>query len=352
MSKAGMIFDHTKARERISKGRRGKWWERKGGKASGFKYFDCSGKPITDPTSLERISSLVIPPAWRYVRICPSANGRLQVVGMDGKGRIQYRYNPSFARKMERKKFSKTESFGEFLPKLRELTSEHLSLPGTPREKVLAAMLRLINSLYFRVGTELSEKHYKTYGITTLDKKHLVIKPKGKLEFDFVGKSHVQHRKVIVDEELAGVVKEIASLPRGRKLFRYVDELGKIRTVKPSQVNRYLKDATDIKFSSKDFRTWGGTLIAAVELAEIGKAESEADVKKNIVAVVKKVAEELGNTPAVCRASYIHPLVLDSYMAGVTIAEFKPRANRKIRKVQSGLEPEEVALLKLFKNAG
>lgn len=352
MNEADLIFDKAKARETINKGRRGKWWERKGGKASGFKYFDCSGKPITDSASLERIASLVIPPAWKYVRICPSAGGRLQVVGMDGKGRIQYRYHPTYARKMERKKFTKMESFGEFLPNLREITSEHLSLSGTPREKVLAAMLRLINSLYFRVGTELSEKHYKTYGITTLDKKHLAIKPKGKLEFDFVGKSHVQHRKVLVDEELAAVVKEIASLPRGRKLFRYVDESGKVRTVKPSQINQYLKEATDPKFSSKDFRTWGGTLMAAVELAEIGKAETDAEIKKNIVTVVKKVAEELGNTPAVCRSSYIHPLVLDSYTAGVTIAEFKPRANRKIRKVQSGLEPEEAALLKLFKNGG
>ena len=350
MSKVGMIFDRAKARETISKGRRGKWWERRGGKASGFKYFDCGGNSITNTADLERIGSLVIPPAWKYVRICPSANGRLQVVGMDGKGRIQYRYHPSYSRKMERKKFSKTESFGEYLPKLREVTNEHLSMSGVTREKVLAAMLRLINSLYFRVGTELSEKHYKTYGITTLDKKHLVIKRKGKLEFDFVGKSHVQHRKVLVDEELAAVVKEIASLPRGRKLFRYVDENGKVRTVKPSQVNRYLKEATDIKFSSKDFRTWGGTLMAAVELAEIGKGESEAETKKNIVAVVKKVAEELGNTPAVCRASYIHPAVLDAYEAGVTIAEFAPRRSRKIKKVQSGLEPEEAALLKLFKN--
>jgi DNA topoisomerase I len=350
MSKADPIFDKEKTRATISKGRRAKWWERKGGKASGFKYFDCEGSPITDEGILDRIAGLVIPPAWKHVRICPSESGKLQVVGMDAKGRIQYRYHPSYSRKMERKKFAKTESFGEFIPKLRELTSEHLLLDGTPREKVLAAMLRLINSLYFRVGTELSEKHYKTYGVTTLNKKHLSIKPKGRLEFDFVGKSHVQHRKVLVDEELAAVVKEIASVPRGRKLFRYVDETGKARPVRPAQVNRYLKEATDPKFSSKDFRTWGGTLMAAIELAEIGKGESEAEIKKNIIEVVKKVAEELGNTPAVCRSSYIHPVVLDAYAEGVTIDEFRPRSARKIKKLQSGLEPEEAALLKLFKN--
>jgi len=351
MSKGEAIFDKTKSRETISKGRRAAWWKRKGGKASGFKYFDCKGKLITDKSSLERIASLVIPPAWKHVRICPSVNGRLQVVGMDGMGRVQYRYHPAYARKMERRKFAKTERIGEYLPKLREQTSEHLSLDGLPREKVIAALLRLINSLYFRVGTELSEKHYKTYGITTLDKKHLAIKPKGKLEFEFVGKSHVQHRKVLVDEELAMVVKEIASLPRGRKLFRYIDESGKARTVKPSQINKYLKEATDPMFSSKDLRTWGGTLMAAVELAEIGKGESEAEVKKNVVRVVKKVAEELGNTPAVCRSSYIHPAVLESYASGVTIDEFRPIKSRTIKRRQSGLEPEEAALLKLFKRA-
>lgn len=350
MSDRKAIFDRKKGRETISKGRRAKWWERKGGKASGFKYFDCQGKPITDKSSLERIASLVIPPAWRHVRICPSENGRLQVVGMDGMGRVQYRYHPVYARKMERRKFAKTERFGEFLPKLREITCAHLSLEGMPREKVLAAMLRVINSLYFRVGTEHSEKHYKTYGITTLDKKHLVIKPKGRLEFDFVGKSHVQQRKVLVDEELAAVVKEIASLPRGRKLFRYIDESGKARAVKPSQINTYLKEATDPMFSSKDIRTWGGTLMAAVELAALGKGESDTEISKNVVEVVKKVAKELGNSPAVCRSSYIHPAVLDSYTAGVTINEFRARKSRRTKRLQSGLEPEEAALLKLFKN--
>lgn len=352
MSETGAIFDKGKNRAAISKGRRAKWWQRKGGKASGFRYFDGSGRSITDVASLERIASLVIPPAWKHVRICPSASGRLQVVGMDGMGRIQYRYHPAYARKMGRKKFAKTETFGEYLPKLRSITNEHLALDGLPREKVLAAMLRLINSLYFRVGTALSEKHYKTYGITTLDKKHLAFKPKGKLEFDFVGKSHVQHRRVLVDAELAAVVKEIASLPRGRKLFRYIDETGKIRSVTPSQINRYLKEATDPMFSSKDFRTWGGTLMAAVELAEIGNAESEMEMKKNVVKVVKCVAEELGNTPAVCRSSYIHPAVLDAYAAGVTINEFRLRKSRAIKRLQSGLEPEEAALLKLFKNGG
>lgn len=335
----------------IIKGRRAKWLERKGGKATGFRYVDCDGKQIADEATLERIKAMVIPPAWMSVRICPSPSGRLQVVGMDTRGRIQYRYHPSFSKKQERKKFAKVEKFGEFIPNLRKATNEHLSTDGLPKEKVLAAMLRLINSLYFRVGTELSERHYRTYGITTLKKKHLTLKPKGKLVFDFVGKSHVQHKKILVDEELAAVVKEIAALPGGRRLFRFVDQDGKKKTIKPSDVNAYLKSITAPQFSSKDFRTWGGTLLAAVELAEIGASDDDAMIKKNVVNAVKRVAEELGNTPAVCRSSYIHPAILDAYIAGTTLEKYTPKRSRRIKRIENEFEPEEAALLKLLKKA-
>jgi DNA topoisomerase-1 len=351
MTKMRNVFDTKLTRQMISKGRRARWVERKGGKVAGFRYIDCNGSIITDQPTLDRIKSLVIPPAWRHVRICPSPNGRLQVVGMDTRGRIQYRYHPSFSKKQERKKFAKVEKFGRFLPSLRKATNEHLSEDGLPKEKVLATMLRLINSLYFRVGTDLSERHYKTYGITTLQKKHLEIKPKGRLVFDFVGKSHVQHRKVLVDEELAAVVKEIASLSGGRRLFRFIDKDGKKRSVKPSDINAYLKSITAPEFSSKDFRTWGGTLLAAVELAEIGKAENPAMIKKNLVDAVKRVAEELGNTPAVCRSSYIHPAVLDTYSSGITLEHFTPSKSRRIKRLEMELEPEEAALLQLLSKA-
>ena len=346
------VFDKTKTREMIAKGRRAKWWQRKGSPKKGFKYFDCNGKLITDPAQLERITSLVIPPAWRQVRICPQPGGRLQVVGMDTRGRIQYRYHTSFAEKQQRRKFAKIEKFGEYLPNLKQVTSGHLSLDGLPKEKVLALMMRLINCLYFRVGTDLSAKHYKTYGITTLHKKHLTIGRGGKLEFNFVGKSHVQHRKVLVDPELASVMKDLASLAGGRKLFRYTDEAGKLRAVTPGQVNNYLKSATDPAFSAKDFRTWGGTLLAALELADLGPAEDEKQVKKNIVRAVKRVAEELGNTPAVCRSSYIHPAVLRAYERGVTLDQFRPRKSRSIRLISTGLEPEEAALIRMFGSVG
>lgn len=351
MSKTTQLFDKKLTRQMICKGRRAKWLERKGGKASGFRYVDCNGEQITDESTLERIKALVIPPAWTHVRICPSASGRLQVVGMDTRGRIQYRYHPSFSKKQERKKFAKVEKFGEVLPNLRKATNEHLSEDGLPKEKVLAAMLRLINSLYFRVGTDLSERHYKTCGITTLKKTHLSLKPKGKLIFDFVGKSHVQHRKVLVDEDLAAVVKEIAALPGGRRLFRFIDQDGRKRSVKPSDVNAYLKSITAPQFSAKDFRTWGGTLLAAIELAEIGAADDEAMIKKNVVNAVKRVAEELGNTPSVCRSSYIHPAVLDSYSSGTTLEQFTPNRPRRIKRIEKELEPEEAALLQLLKKA-
>lgn len=344
------VFDKAQTKAMIEKGRRAKWITRKGGKATGFTYYRHDGKQIRSPEMLERIKSLVIPPAWKHVRICPSPNGRLQVVGMDTLGRIQYRYHPAHTRKQERKKFKKIEDFGNFLPALKKATNADLQLDGLPKEKVLALVMRLINSLYFRVGTEHSEKHYKTFGITTLHKKHLRIGRNGKLEFEYVGKSHVQHRKIMVDPELSDIVKELTTIKRGRKLFRYIDDGGRARPIKPSDVNRYIKAATDPRFSSKDLRTWGGTLLAALELAEIGAAKDEAEIKKNLVTAIRNVAEELGNTPAVCRSSYVHPAVIDAYCKGITLDQFRPRKTRRIRRIQNDLEPEEAALLKLFEN--
>jgi len=345
------IFDAEKTRAIIEKGRRAKWWQRKGSKSRGFSYIDASGKKITDGEGLERIASLVIPPAWRYVRISPSSHSNIQAVGMDTTGRIQYIYDPKFTEKQRKKKYAKIEKFGEFLPALREATNRDLSLDGFPREKVLAVMLRLINSLYFRVGTEKSAKNYKTYGITTLQNRHFSIGRKGRLIFEFVGKSHIQHRKVLVDEELAAVMKELKDLGGVRKLFHYLDEQGKPHVVRPNDLNEYLKAATAPEFSSKDFRTWGGTLMAAVELAEIGKPESESEMKKNVVRAVKKVAEQLGNTPAVCRSSYIHPAVLETYENGMILDEFSPRKSRLIKLKQAGYEPEETSLLRLLRSA-
>ncbi len=342
-------FDASKARLTIEKGRRAKWWQRKGSKSKGFHYVDHAGKKITRQEDLDRVSSLVIPPAWRHVRISPAASSSIQAVGMDTTGRIQYLYHSKFSEKQQRKKFEKIERFGEYLPRFRAVTNEHISLEGFPREKVLAVMMRLINSLYIRVGTEKSAHHYRTYGITTLQNKHVEIKRGGQLIFDFVGKSHIKHRKVLVDEELAAVVKELKQLGGARKLFHYVDEAGKPRPIKPAEINRYIKEATTPDFTSKDFRTWGGTLMAAVALADAGKADDERQIKKNVVNAVKWVAEKLGNTPTVCRGSYIHPTVLSSYESGITLDEFRPKSKRRIHRTESEYEPEEKALLELLK---
>jgi len=342
------LFDVSRAKATIEKGRRLKWWLRRGSMARGFHYIDAAGKKISDEAALAKIKSLVIPPAWKHVRISPAAGSPIQAVGMDTTGRIQYLYHAKFSERQQRKKFLRIEEFGKHLPQLRKITNEHISLDGFPREKVLAVMMRLINSLYFRVGTEKSAKHYRTYGITTLKNKHLHIGHGGELIFDFVGKSHVQHRKVLVDEELATVLKEIKELGRVGKLFHYLNEDGKPRAVKPSEVNSYLKTATASDYSSKDLRTWGGTLLAAVELAELGVADDPAQVKKNIVSAVKKVAEQLGNTPTVCRGSYIHPAVLKVYENGRTLDDFAPRKKRKIKKILDDFEPEEKALLRLL----
>jgi DNA topoisomerase-1 len=344
------IFDTSLARQKIESGKCAKWWRRRGSKQSGFRYLDCDDKQVKDEKQLERIKSLVIPPAWKHVRINPSRSGKIQAVGMDGSGRVQYLYHTKFAERQQEKKFAKIERFGEYLPKLRRITNEHMALEGFPREKVLAVMMRLINSLYIRLGTEKSVKHYKTYGITTLQNRHLEIGSKGELVFSFVGKHHIKHRKVLVDEDLAVLMRDLKALGGARKLFHYLDEAGKPRAIKPRDINDYLKTITAPEFSAKDFRTWGGTLLAAIELAEIGCCEDEKLIKKNIVRAVKRVAEQLGNTPTVCRGSYIHPTVLKSYENGVTLVDFIKGKRRRINRAGDEQEPEEKALMKLFEN--
>ena len=299
--------------EIVDLGRRSRWWRRCGGPRSGFRYVDAEGKAVTESCHIERISSLVIPPAWKHVRVCPAAGGRLQAVGVDAAERVQYLYHERFRRRKDREKFERIEEFGRHLPQLREATNRDIMLDGFPRDKVLAICLRLINSLYFRVGDESSVKRFRTYGITTLKNEHLEIGNDGALRFNFPGKGGIQQRKVLVDDEMAHLMRQLRKLGVKRKLFNYLDDDGKPRPIKATQVNRYLKSVTDSKFSAKDFRTWGATLRAAIELAEIGAGESEAEIKRNIVEAVKRVAADLGNTPAVCRSSYIHPAVISAY---------------------------------------
>ena len=334
--------------EPIDRSGRARWWRREGASPRTFKYFDADGRQIKNKAVLQRIRSLVIPPAWVPVRINPRERGRLQAVGVDQLGRLQYIYHPSFAERQQRKKFAKIERFGAYLPKLRAKTNRDIRLKGFPREKVLAMMIRLVNSLYIRAGGEASARTFRTYGITTLRNDHCSIRNGCELVFDFVGKSHIQHRKVLVDKRMAELMGQLRRLGSNKKLFHYLDDVGNARSIKPFELNNYLKEATGPEFSLKDFRTWGGSLLAGIRLAELGPAETEREKKKNIVRAVKQVAEELGNTPAVCRSSYIHPAILTAYEKGITLAEFQPRNGRSIRKV-ARLEPEEKALIRLFK---
>jgi DNA topoisomerase I len=331
----------------VEKGPRAKWWRRRGSKKRGFWYEDPNGKRIADEEALQRIKSLVIPPAWTQVRISPSPRTPIQAVGIDTSGRIQYKYNTNFAARRQQKKYDKIVRFGQVLPSLRQLTNEHISLSDLSKERVLAVVVRLINDLYFRVGSENSVKRYRTYGITTLRNHHLEIKRGGELVFSFVGKHHIRHRRILVDPDLASLMAEIKKIG-GPRLFEYYDAEGKVRPITPRDVNEYIKAATGPEFSAKDFRTWGGTLKAAIELAEIGLAENEKQIKKNIVRAVKRVAEHLGNTPTVCRSCYVHPAVFEKYEKGVTLDQIRQRVERSLKRICCEYDVEEVALLKLL----
>ncbi len=315
----------------------------------GFSYFTFDGRKIVDENSLEKIRSLVVPPAWRHVRISPASGGRIQAVGIDTGDRLQYIYHPKFAESQQRKKFARIEKFGEHMPEFRRITNKHISADGFPRDKVLAIMTRLINLLYIRMGTDGSVRQFRTYGITTLGKRHVTISPKGKVIFEFVGKSHIKQKKLLVDTELAGLLKELIKLGRGRKLFQFFDDEEKLHPVKPAQINAYIKSITSDEFTAKDFRTWGASLLAAIELAEIGAGEDERQVQTNIVKAIKKVAAELGNTPAVCRLSYIHPNILKAYAQGLVLDSFTPRRQRAAKRIEVEFEPQERSLLELFK---
>jgi DNA topoisomerase-1 len=334
----------------VERGARAKWWRRKGGKSRGFWYVDATGGRIEDDAHIERIKGLVIPPAWREVRINPATGGRLQAVGVDTTGRVQYLYHPKFSERRKRQKFAKIERFGEILPKLRQAANRDIELKGWPQEKVLAIVIRLINDMYFRLGSEESVKRYKTYGVTTLRNRHMSVTPDGTVEFRFDGKHHIPHRKLLVDRELAQLLCEVKQI-RGTHLFNYLDAEGRPHPITPHDVNAYIKAATGQEFSAKDFRTWGGTLLAAIELAEAGQAEDEKKQKRAITQVTKRVAERLGNTATVCRESYIHPVVFDRYRQGITLSEFRKRAERAIRRrSEPDYEVEELALLDLFRS--
>lgn len=322
------------------------WYRRTGTKASGFEYEDAAGKQLRDKATLERIKSLVIPPAWINVLIAPSAASKVQVVGHDAMGRLQYLYHETFRERQQKKKFAKLLAFAEKLPFLRKRARLDLRKPELSKDRVLALIIRLIDELSFRVGSEKSVEQYKTFGITTLRSKHVKI-DEGKIEFDFIGKHHIHHMLTLQDKKLAPILEDLKSL-RGAKLFKYVTEDGRIKSITGRDVNDYIKQATDSSFTAKDFRTWGASVKAAVQLAKIGFVKGERTIKQNIVKAVKAVAEKLGNTAAVARGSYIHPTVLKKYEKGVTIEKFEDEAAEAAKK--SDLDKDEAAVIAMLKS--
>ena len=295
---------------------------------------------------LARIENLKVPPAWQDARIARSPSAKVQAIGYDSAGRLQYLYHPKYRQRKEREKFERIVRFSEALPEMRRITSNHLRHKYLDRQKVLATMARLMNAAYFRVGEERYAKKNKTYGIATLRRKHLSIEG-DTLIFEYTGKWGQQQRKVVTDARLRRVVEECVELP-GYEVFKYYDDVGEIRDVKSRDLNAYVKEVMGSEFTPKDFRTWAGTLFAAVKLAELGATEDPQQAEKNVLEAVDDVAKRLGNTRDIARASYISPRIIDHYMEGSVIAYYGERLEEIIAAEQEGLTEGEKALLELL----
>jgi len=326
--------------------RKGGW--RRIGSRGHFRYVDARSNAITDDEKLERIRALVIPPAWQDVWISPSPTAKLQATGVDAAGRRQYLYHADFRAQQEQAKFDRLIRFAERVPDLRAAMAVHMDHDALDRLRVSAVATRLINRGWFRVGSERYARDSQTYGITTLRKRHVRVRGH-RIAFHFRAKHRAVVRTTLVDEELADAVTELLELPGGSRLFRYEWE-GSLCNLTGARLNDYVRDHLGDEFTAKDFRTWGGTLIAAIALAERGPAHTESEAKRVIPAVMRRVGQELGNTPAVARSSYVSPAVIDQYLDGRTIEDFRPRHLRVVGARDASLDPEEQALLSLLRS--
>jgi DNA topoisomerase I len=312
-------------------------------RGKGFSYTGPNGEPITDEATLARIRSLAIPPAWTDVWICPHPKGHIQATGRDDKGRKQYRYHPRWREVRDEAKFDRMIAFGKALPVIHQKTDEHLALRGMPREKILAVVVRLLESSLIRVGNPEYTKQNRSYGLTTLRTRHVDVTGSN-IHFKFRGKSGKLHDIAVRDRRLAGVVRKLLDLP-GQDLFQYADDDGVLHTVRSEDVNAYLHEITGQDFTAKDFRTWAATVLAARALHEIGQFDSQAQAKKNVVKAVESVAMRLGNTPTICRKCYIHPAVVNAYLDGSAVEVLRERAEEELAESLAELPPEEAAVL-------
>lgn len=315
-------------------------------RGQGFSYVGPDGRVIRDPAERQRIEALAIPPAWTDVWICPLPNGHLQATGRDAKGRKQYRYHPQWSQTRSQIKYDRLLLFGEALPQIRAQVNRDLALPGLPRQKVLATIVRLLETTFIRIGNKEYARTNSSFGLTTLRDHHVTISG-STIQFKFRGKSGQEHEIDVKDRRLAKIVKRCRDIP-GYELFQYLDENGQRQTVDSDDVNAYLREITGQDFSAKDFRTWGGTVLAALLLQEMGVGESESGTKKNLVQVVKEVAQCLGNRPATCRKYYVHPAVLDTYLDGSLLDRLQQQFEAAAES-NGSLNPEEKTMMGLLR---
>ncbi len=314
-----------------------------------FSYLDPNGARIRDPHELQRIKSLGIPPAWRDVWICPLPNGHIQATGRDTRGRKQYRYHQRWREVRDATKYNRMLEFGRALPQIRARIEEDLALPGLPRSKVLATVVRLLELTLIRVGNEEYAQTNRSFGLTTLRDRHVTISG-AKVRFEFRGKAGKQHSVMITDKRLARIVKRCQDIP-GYKLFQYLDDDGTRQQIDSADVNEYLYTLTEHDFTAKDFRTWAGTVRALTALREMEPPESSTQARKNIAQAVKLAAEALGNTPTICRKCYIHPTVIEAYEQGQLHNALAADPKEDDLNLPAGLQPAEIAVMQLLARA-
>jgi DNA topoisomerase I len=319
------------------------WIVRRGTPKRGFTYVSASGRVVRDRSTLERITRLRIPPAWRDVRIAASAHASVQAWGFDARGRRQYRYHERAVERGQLRKYHRVRKMGHDLPSIRRRVARDVDARELTQTAVAAAAVRLIGEAFFRVGSERYQRDNGTFGLTTLRKSHVTLRP-DRIQFEYRGKGSIKQRQVVFDPRLEQVIRSLMKTP-GVRLFRYRAQ-GKWHDLSSQDVNDYLRSLGSARYTAKDFRTWGGTLRMAIVLGELGAAKTSREATRNVALAARLVAAELGNTPAICRASYVHPLVIARYVdAGVTIDEQPPATNARARRAMSGHTPEEKALL-------
>jgi DNA topoisomerase-1 len=309
-----------------------------------FRYRDASGKFVRDSETLRRIKSLVIPPAWTDVWICPNPNGHLQATGRDDRRRKQFRYHPRWREIRDETKYARMIAFARGLPEIRRRVGKDMALPGMPRNKVLATVVRLLEVSLIRIGNDEYARENDSFGLTTMRNKHVDVHG-ADLQFHFRGKAGKWHNVDIHDRRIAKIVERCQDLP-GQELFQFVEDDGTRRDVRSEDVNEYLREISGNDFTAKDFRTWAGTVLAAMALREFEKFETKAQAKKNIVAAIESVARKLGNTPAVCKKCYIHPHLIDSYLEGGLL---ETQRAKKSSKSIGGLPADEASVLRLLR---